>query len=141
MRFGDLRSMGVRKDIEELYKKSSIFVLSSRYEGFGLVLIEAMSQGCAPVACDYKGRQAEILSLSGDERRKTKDEKSGIEITENGILCEPDNVEALASAMRKMIKDDNYRERIQHNATTRSKDKKKKKIMNKWNDIFRDQKQ
>lgn len=133
--------LGFRKDIEELYKKSSIFVLSSRYEGFGLVLIEAMSQGCAPVACDYKGRQAEILSLSGDERRKTKDEKSGIEITENGILCEPDNVEALASAMRKMIKDDNYRERIQHNATTRSKDFIKEKIMNKWNDIFRDQKQ
>lgn len=133
--------LGFRKDIEELYKKSSIFVLSSRYEGFGLVLIEAMSQGCAPVACDYKGRQAEILSPSGDERRKTKDETSGIEITENGILCEPDNVEALASAIRKMIKDDNYRERIQHNATTRSKDFIKEKIMNKWNDIFRDQKQ
>ena len=91
--------LGFRKDIEELYKKSSIFVLSSRYEGFGLVLIEAMSQGCAPVACDYKGRQTEILSPSGDERRKTKDEKSGIEVTENGILCEPDDVEALVSAL------------------------------------------
>ena len=49
--------LGFRKDVEKLYKVASIFVLSSRYEGFGLVLIEAMSQGCACIACDYKGRQ------------------------------------------------------------------------------------
>ena len=133
--------LGFRKDIEELYKKSSIFVLSSRYEGFGLVLIEAMSQGCAPVACDYKGRQREILNPSSALPEGEGEPNRKIEITENGILCEPDNVEALASAIRKMIKDDNYRERIQHNATTRSKDFIKEKIMNKWNDIFRDQKQ
>ena len=54
--------LGFRKDVEQLYQDASIFVLSSRYEGFGLVLIEAMSQGCACVACDYKGRQREIMS-------------------------------------------------------------------------------
>lgn len=133
--------LGFRKDIEELYKKSSIFVLSSRYEGFGLVLIEAMSQGCAPVACDYKGRQREILNPSSALPEGEGEPNRKIEITENGILCEPDDVEALASAMRKMIKDDNYRKRIQHNATIRSKEFTKEIIMNKWNDIFRDQKQ
>ena len=124
--------LGFRKDIEELYKKSSIFVLSSRYEGFGLVLIEAMSQGCAPIACDYKGRQAEILSPSGDERRKTKDEKTGIEITENGILCEPDDVEALASALKKMIEDEKYRKQVQQNAVERSKYYDMKHTMDRW---------
>ena len=74
--------LGFRKDIEELYKKSSIFVLSSRYEGFGLVLIEAMSQGCAPVACDYKGRQREILSpLQGDSLKVNGYSDHGIEVT------------------------------------------------------------
>ena len=53
--------LGFRKDVEKLYQETSIFVLSSRYEGFGLVLIEAMSQGCACIACDYKGRQREII--------------------------------------------------------------------------------
>ena len=104
--------LGFQKNIEKLYQEASIFVLSSRYEGFGLVLIEAMSQGCACVACDYKGRQKEILSSSGDERRKKKDEKSGIEVTENGILCEPDNADALAEAIKKMIEDNEYREGI-----------------------------
>ena len=65
--------LGFQKDMESLYKKSEIFVLSSRYEGFGLVLIEAMSQGCAPVACDYKGRQREILCPEGVSRFKIQD--------------------------------------------------------------------
>lgn len=128
--------LGFRKDIEELYKKSSIFVLSSRYEGFGLVLIEAMSQGCAPIACDYKGRQAEILSPSGDEKRKTKNEKSGIEITENGILCEPDNVEALASALKKMMEDEKYREQAQRMAVKRSHYYTLENIITKWENLI-----
>ena len=53
--------IGYKTNVQNLYDESEIFVLSSRYEGFGLVLIEAMNQGCAPVVCDYKGRQKEIL--------------------------------------------------------------------------------
>jgi glycosyltransferase involved in cell wall biosynthesis len=111
--------LGFQKDMESLYKKSEIFVLSSRYEGFGLVLIEAMSQGCAPIACDYKGRQKEILCPEGVSCSKSQD--SSLEICENGILCEPDNVEALTKAMEKMIEDEIYRKIVQKNAIERSK--------------------
>lgn len=111
--------LGFQKDMESLYKKSEIFVLSSRYEGFGLVLIEAMSQGCAPVACDFKGRQKDILCPEGVSSFKSQD--SGIEICENGILCEPDNVEALAKALEKMIVDENYRKLSQQKSVERSK--------------------
>lgn len=96
--------LGFRTNIEELYKQSEIFVLSSRYEGFGLVLIEAMSQGCACVACDYNGRQREII---------TDDSM--------GLCCEPDNVEVLASSIKKMIDDEVYRREVQKNAIERSK--------------------
>lgn len=142
--------LGFQKDIEKLYQKASIFVLSSRYEGFGLVLIEAMSQGCACIACDYKGRQKEILrSLtpnpspkgegelptegSGAAEPETRNSKletwnselgsrnSHVEVCEAGILCEPDNVDALAEAMRKMITDDDYRESVRMKAVERSK--------------------
>ena len=125
--------LGFRNDIEELYKKSSIFVLSSRYEGFGLVLIEAMSQGCAPIACDYKGRQREILSpLQGDSLKVDGYSDHGIEVTENGILCEPDDIEALAAGLKRMMEDEKYRKQVQQNAVERSKYYDMKHTMDRW---------
>lgn len=87
------------KDMQSEYATASIFVLSSRYEGWGLVLVEAMSQGCACIACDYKGRQAEI-----------------VENEVNGLICEPENVDELASKMQKLISDGALREKLQKNA-------------------------
>ena len=111
--------LGFRKDVEKLYQEASIFVLSSRYEGFGLVLIEAMSQGCACIACDYKGRQREIIQNDSQ-----------------GLCCEPDNVESLASGIQKMIEDNGYREGIRSNAIERSKHYTTEKIMARWEQLF-----
>ena len=114
--------LGFQKDMKSLYQKSEIFVLSSRYEGFGLVLIEAMSQGCAPIACDYKGRQSEIIEDPPVSSLNREDfQKQGLEICENGILCEPENVEALAKALGKMMKDNEFRKQAQLNSVERSK--------------------
>lgn len=107
-------------DMVQQYRESSIFVLSSRYEGFGMVLVEAMSQGCACIACDYKGRQREIIQ---DDSQ--------------GIICPVDDVDALANAIEKMIVDEAYRNECQKNAIERSKYYALPNIMERWNVIFR----
>jgi glycosyltransferase involved in cell wall biosynthesis len=112
--------LGFVSDMRTLYKKASVFVLSSRYEGFGMVLIEAMSQGCACVACDYKGRQREIIQ---------KDSQ--------GLCCEPDNVEALAGSMTKMIEDDTFRKQVHIGSIERSRDFAIEEIMQKWEIILK----
>ena len=113
--------LGFQKDMESLYKKSEIFVLSSRYEGFGLVLIEAMSQGCAPIACDYKGRQSEIIQNDSQ-----------------GLCCEPDHVEELADAIQKMMIDEDYRKTVQRNAVERSKFYELDHIISMWEDLLKE---
>lgn len=129
--------LGFQTEMEILYKKAEIFVLSSRYEGFGLVLIEAMSQGCAPIACDYKGRQREIFEELKNER--IEELKNGsMEVCENGILCEPDNVDALASALTRMMEDDSYRKSVQTNAIERSKAYSINNIMNRWDVLIKE---
>ena len=129
--------LGFRTDIEELYKHSEIFVLSSRYEGFGLVLIEAMSQGCACVACDYKGRQKEIFEELKNE--KVEELKSGsYEVCKNGILCPPEDVNSLASALKKMMEDEDYRHQAQKNAIERSKYYSIENTMDRWETLLKE---
>lgn len=86
-------------NIQEEYKNASIFVLSSRYEGWGLVMIEAMSQGCAVIACDFKGRQHEAI-------------KDG----ENGLLCKTECPDDISKKVEILITESNLRERLQNNA-------------------------
>lgn len=112
--------LGFHSDIISYYQNSSIFVLSSRYEGFGLVLIEAMSQGCACIACDYKGRQKEIIT----------DKKEG-------LLCQPEDINGLAFCLEKMIIDEDFRHKVQEKAVERSKNFHIDKIMDRWYSIFK----
>ena len=131
--------LGFRKDVEKLYQEASVFVLSSRYEAFGLVLIEAMSQGCACVACDYKGRQREIIAPETSEQGSMLNVQTSncqFEACDNGILCEPGDVEALSEAMAKMITDDEYRECTRQHAIERSKYYSIENTMDRWESLL-----
>lgn len=88
------------KDIINEYRNSEIFVLSSRYEAFGLVLFEAMSQKCACIACDYLGRQGDIITDGFD-----------------GLLCETYNADALSLKIDQLINDNSLRLSLQTHST------------------------
>jgi len=111
--------MDYKQDIVEYYKKAELFVLSSRYEGFGLVLIEAMSQGCACVACDYVGRQMEIF---GDNSC--------------GLISPPNDIDSLANAMIQLLSNPEKRKCCSRNAYARSREFALENIMNIWYDII-----
>lgn len=107
-------------NILDFYKRAEIFVLSSRYEGFGMVLLEAMSQGCACIACDYKGRQQEII---GD--------------VANGMVIPVNDVDALCHAMEDLLTNESRRKAFQQQAPKRAAVYSLDNIMLRWNDILK----
>lgn len=112
---------GYQSDMLPLYRNAAIFALSSRYEGFGMVLLEAMSQGCACIATDYNGRQAEIL-------------KDG----EEGLLCEPDNIESLCNGLVKLISEESLRIQLGKAAIIRSNYFNTENTTKRWQTIFKE---
>jgi glycosyltransferase involved in cell wall biosynthesis len=75
-------------------QQSSIFALSSRFEGFPLILLEAMGSGMGVVAFDCPTGPADVI----DDRR-------------NGLLVPPRDVDAFAAALEEMIADEDLRRR------------------------------
>ena len=92
-----------RRSNEEVYslmKQHDIFVFTSnKREGWGAVLNEAMSNGCACVVSDLIGA-AQYLIEDGN----------------NGFLFKTGSVESLVSKVELIINDDRLRETIQYNA-------------------------
>jgi glycosyltransferase involved in cell wall biosynthesis len=73
---------------------ASVFALSSRFEGFPLILLEAMSKEMAVVAFDCPTGPGEIV----DDHR-------------NGLLIPEKDVEAFGAGLREMIEDEELRRR------------------------------
>ena len=86
-----VRLLGARADIPSLLAESGVFVLSSRYEGMPLSIIEAMRSGL-PVIASRVGGVAEL-----------------VEDGRTGILVEPGDIEDMKSAMRRLALDPGLR--------------------------------
>lgn len=90
---------GPTSNIQQEYANSSLFVFSSRFEGFGMVLIEAMACGLPVISFDCPCGPKDIV-------------KHG----EDGLLVENGNVDKLADAVMKMIHDGDLRSSMAHAA-------------------------
>lgn len=83
---------GRTNDVEYEYCHSSLFVLSSRFEGFGMVIVEAMACGLPVVAFDCPWGPRSII-------------RDG----EDGLLVETENVSALSHGLVSLINDSERR--------------------------------
>jgi len=98
----------------------SIFVLSSRTEGFGMVIIEAMSKGLPVISFDCPSGPAEIITHDQD-----------------GLLVPNGDVGALARALDELMGDDGARHRLGTAALTTSERYDLDIIGWRWDELIR----
>ncbi len=84
--------------------KATLFVLSSRWEGWGNVLMEAMACGCPVVAFDCPYGPGEMI----------EHEISGLLVTANDI-------DGLSKAIKKLLTDDDLRRKLGENGRKTSR--------------------
>lgn len=107
------------QNIYEKYKESSIFILSSRYEGFGLVLTEAMSCGLPAVSFTCPCGPRDIITDNVD-----------------GFLVEKENPKALAEKINLLIENAELRKDMGSKARQNTVRFKEEPIMRKWIALF-----
>jgi glycosyltransferase involved in cell wall biosynthesis len=107
------------KQIGEEYVKSDMLVMSSNYEGFPMVMIEAMACGLPVVSFDYKCGPKDII-------------QTGI----NGLLVPNGDIQALADAMMKVMEDEAYRKMLSLNARKVVDTYSEQAVMSQWIRLF-----
>lgn len=116
---GKINLCGKTIDVVTNYLDSSIYVLSSRYEGMPMVLIEAMSCGLPIVSFSCEYGPGEMI-IEG----------------ENGFLVPLNNLPKLAEKICVLIENESLRIKMGAKAFECAKLYSKEPIMNKWIDLF-----
>ena len=110
---------GRTSDIQSEYVRSSLAVCCSRFEGFGLFIIEAMACGLPVVSFDCPWGPRSIISNN-----------------EDGVLVDNGNIEILAKYMILLMKDDVTRKTMAENAIKNVQRYKLEQIAQQWKLLF-----
>jgi glycosyltransferase involved in cell wall biosynthesis len=81
-----------RQNPIEYYRRASIFLMTSSFEGWGMTLVEAQQNGCVPVVMDSFASLHEI-----------------VEHEKNGLIVPNDDIAAFAEAVVRLVDDDELR--------------------------------
>jgi len=110
---------GKSKNLYKHYLDSSIFIFTSIGEGFGMVLVEAMSYGLPCVSFNCPHGPSEIIDNNND-----------------GFLIKNDDIIEFEKKLTLLMKDDKLRKNMGKNAYSNSKRFCPKQIGLKWNDLY-----
>jgi glycosyltransferase involved in cell wall biosynthesis len=110
---------GSLTDVKDAYLNSSVFTLPSRFEGFGLVIIEAMACGVPIVAFDCENGPRNIITNN-----------------QNGILVPPFNVNEYAESLLRLMRDDQLRAQMGNRAFESSRRYSIEDIALQWKGLF-----
>lgn len=116
----NIKLCGYAQDLDKEYEKASIFCLSSRYEGWGLVLIEAQAKGLPCVSFNCKQGPGQII-------------EDGV----NGFLVEPNNVKEFSEKLLYLISDEELRKNFSANSAKALDKYNYKNLIDEWDVLLK----
>lgn len=116
---GNVRLLGFQPNPYAFMASADLFVLSSRFEGLGMVVAEAMASGAPVVSTDCPHGPAEILRDS-----------------ESGLLVPVSDPDALADAMLRVLKDESIARRLRERGHARAADFHARNIAAEYGRLF-----
>src|SRR5699024_8752282 len=108
-------------DIQEKYKESAIYVMSSRFEGFGMVLIEAMVMGVPCISFDCPYGPSDIIKNH-----------------EDGFIVDKGNQDELAEKISFLIANPKKRKNMGIRAMQNVKRFEMNTIIKTWDKLFKE---
>ncbi|WP_201619081.1 glycosyltransferase family 4 protein [Psychrobacter maritimus] len=120
-RLNNITLKGLTDDVETVYDEAAFYTMSSKFEGFGMVLIEAQNRGLPIVSFDCPSGPAEIVHHNID-----------------GMLVENGNISALANAMIEMIENPQLRKAMASEALKSAQRYHIDKVIEEWLKLLTD---
>ena len=115
----DVEFLGFQRNPFKYMARSSLFILSSLYEGFGNVIVEAMALGLPVISTDCPSGPSEI-----------------IEHGKSGILVPPEDEGALEQAILNLLTNDELRRQLSHEARMRAQYFALNKMIERYSGVF-----
>ena len=114
-----IKFVGYQSDPSPYFARAKVLAFPSRREGWGLVLVEAMANGCVPVAFDSYGAVHDIID-------------DGV----NGFVVPAFDLGAFAASLRKLMDDANVCAEMQNAAKCKPMEFAVEKVAAKWEQLF-----
>ncbi|RYG75218.1 glycosyltransferase family 1 protein [bacterium] len=101
---------GYQPDVPGLLERADIFLLTSRWEGFGLAVVEAMAAGLPVICSDVPGVREVAVGGGGD----------GIGTPSSAFLIDPNSPDEIADRLAQLLDDPELRNSMGHRAKQRA---------------------
>lgn len=116
---GHVHLKGYSTDFQRVLREAELLLMTSRAEGFPMVLVEAMSQGTPLVSVDCPRGPAEIIDHGS-----------------NGLIVPDGDTAAVSSALARLMDDDALRARMGEQACEDSRQYEVGMIVSGWSDLI-----
>lgn len=115
----NFKFIGKIENPQKWYKESKIFMMTSRFEGFGMTLLEASQNACVPFAFDSYSSLHDIIKNQ-----------------HNGFIIQNNDEQSYANTMLGLMNDNVEWKKMAENAVNSSKRFSISNITNQWLTLF-----